>query len=72
MQARCLGLGSPGGFGDPEESSGPKALVATQAEAVSQLAWGRERGVLLVQKGHIPHMDSPPLFSLRPLGKCDA
>lgn len=24
------------------------------------------------QKGHIPHMDSPPLFSLRPLGKCDA
>lgn len=56
------GFGQPRWLWRPKESSGPKALVATQAEAVSQLAWGRERGVLPVQKGLIPHLDRPPLF----------
>lgn len=50
MQASSLGLGSPGSFGDPT------VFLATQAEAASQLAWGRGRGVFPgPEEPHTPH-----------------
>lgn len=56
MQAQCPDCTShQDSFGDPEESSAPQALLATLAEAVSQLAPGRRSGMLPGPEGlHIP------------------